>query len=202
MMKRGMQTVSVLAVAFMVVSATAQESFRDLVGSVPVGAASGTTKVQVPFIVWGGDVATFHANGGLTTKAGTIYHKQGLSLNLVPGDDFAQQVRDYMAGKSPLLRGTFRMMGMASEVIGSDPRTKGVTILQMTWSAGDHMVARAGVKTVADLGLDGQVGAGAAKVQIAKIAPPVKGDTAEILQGSNDEIVAGLMGKIKELGLL
>jgi electron transfer flavoprotein beta subunit len=58
------------------------------------------------------------------------------------------------------------------------------------------------VKTVADLGLDGQVGAGAAKVQIAKIAPPVKGDTAEILQGSKDEIVAGLMGKIKELGLL
>jgi len=58
------------------------------------------------------------------------------------------------------------------------------------------------VKTVADLGLDGQVGAGAAKVQIAKIAPPVKGDTAEILQGSNDEIVAGLVGKIKELGLL
>jgi electron transfer flavoprotein beta subunit len=58
------------------------------------------------------------------------------------------------------------------------------------------------VKTVADLGLDGQVGAGAAKVQIAKIAPPIKGDTAEILQGSKDEIVAGLMGKIKELGLL
>jgi electron transfer flavoprotein beta subunit len=58
------------------------------------------------------------------------------------------------------------------------------------------------VKTVADLGLDGQVGAGAAKVQIAKIAPPVKGDTAEILQGSNDEIVSGLMNKIKELGLL
>jgi electron transfer flavoprotein beta subunit len=58
------------------------------------------------------------------------------------------------------------------------------------------------VKTAADLGLDGQVGAGAAKVQIVKIAPPVKGDTAEILQGSNDEIVAGLVGKIKELGLL
>jgi electron transfer flavoprotein beta subunit len=58
------------------------------------------------------------------------------------------------------------------------------------------------VKTAADLGLDGQVGAGAAKVQIVKIAPPVKGDTAEILQGSNDEIASGLMNKIKELGLL
>jgi electron transfer flavoprotein beta subunit len=58
------------------------------------------------------------------------------------------------------------------------------------------------VKTVADLGLDGQVGAGAAKVTITKIAPPVKGDTAEILKGSTDEIVSGLVNKIKELGLL
>jgi electron transfer flavoprotein beta subunit len=58
------------------------------------------------------------------------------------------------------------------------------------------------VKTVADLGLDGQVGAGAAKVKIEKIAPPPKGDRAEILEGSTDEIVSGLVNKIKELGLL
>jgi electron transfer flavoprotein beta subunit len=58
------------------------------------------------------------------------------------------------------------------------------------------------VKTVADLGLSGQVGAGAAKVKVAKIAPPVKGATAEILKGSTDEIVSSLMTKIKELGLL
>jgi electron transfer flavoprotein beta subunit len=58
------------------------------------------------------------------------------------------------------------------------------------------------VKTAADLGLAGQVGAGAAKVKIEQIALPVKGDTAEILAGSTDEIVASLVGKIKELGLL
>ena len=58
------------------------------------------------------------------------------------------------------------------------------------------------VKSVADLGLDGQVGAGAAKVKIEEIAPPAKGDTAEILSGSADEVVGGLLGKIKELGLL
>jgi electron transfer flavoprotein beta subunit len=58
------------------------------------------------------------------------------------------------------------------------------------------------VKTAADLGLAGQVGAGAAKVKIEGIAPPPKGDTAEILEGSTDEIVGGLVGKIKELGLL
>ena len=58
------------------------------------------------------------------------------------------------------------------------------------------------VKSVADLGLSGQVGAGAAKVKIEKIAPPPKGERAEILEGSPDEVAAGLVGKIKELGLL
>jgi outer membrane protein OmpA-like peptidoglycan-associated protein len=43
------------------------------------------------------------------------------------------------------------MMGMASEVIAGDPRTEGVMILQLTWSAGDHLVAREGIRTVADL---------------------------------------------------
>jgi len=128
-----------------------ERPFRDLVGNVAVEDVKQTKPVPVPFITWGGDVATFHANGGLRTKPGTIFEGQGLDLALTPGDDFVQQVRDYVSGKSPFLRGTFRMIGMASEVIGSDPRTKGVVILQMTWSAGDHMVARSGVKTVKDL---------------------------------------------------
>jgi electron transfer flavoprotein beta subunit len=58
------------------------------------------------------------------------------------------------------------------------------------------------VKTAADLGVAGKVGAGAAKVKIEKLAPPPKGDRAEILKGSTDDIVKGLVGKIKELGLL
>jgi electron transfer flavoprotein beta subunit len=58
------------------------------------------------------------------------------------------------------------------------------------------------VKTVADLGLSGQVGAGAAKMKIEKIGPPPKGDRAEILEGSPAEIAASLVNKIKELGLL
>jgi electron transfer flavoprotein beta subunit len=58
------------------------------------------------------------------------------------------------------------------------------------------------VKTAADLGVGDAVGAGAAKVKIEGIAPPPKGDSAEILGGSTDEVVAGLMNKIKELGLL
>jgi electron transfer flavoprotein beta subunit len=58
------------------------------------------------------------------------------------------------------------------------------------------------VKSVSDLGLAGQVGAGAARVKIEQITPPVKGDTAEILEGSTDEVVSSLVNKIKELGLL
>lgn len=127
------------------------ESFKTLVGNAPVGNVTSTKPLQTPFITWGGDMVTFYANGGLTTKPDSVFAKQGLDLKLTPGDDFVQQVRDYLAGKTPFLRGTFRMMGMASEVIASDPRTKGVVILQMTWSAGDHLVARAPIKTATDL---------------------------------------------------
>ena len=55
-------------------------------------------------------------------------------------------------------------------------------------------------KTLADLGLD--AGAVAAKVKIEKIAPPPKGQGAEILKGSAAEVAQKLVVKIKELGLL
>ncbi len=129
----------------------AGESFRALVGPVTIGPVTQTEPVSVPFITWGGDMATFYANGGLNTQPGSIFAKQDLNLKLVPGDDFIQQVRNYLEGKTPFLRGTFRMIGMASEAIGSDPRTKGVVIMQMTWSAGDHMVARKEVRQIKDL---------------------------------------------------
>src|SRR5688572_17836910 len=58
------------------------------------------------------------------------------------------------------------------------------------------------VKTAADLGVAGQVGASAAKIKILKVAPPPKGDRADILSGSTADVVAGLVSKIKELGLL
>ena len=132
-------------------SQAAEKPFKELVGAVPVGDVTQIAPLSVPFITWGGDVATFYANGGLTTQPNTLFQAQGLNLKLTPGDDFVQQVRDYLAGKTPFLRGTFHMIGLASEVIGADPRTKGVCVLQMTWSAGDHMVAKTGIKTVQDL---------------------------------------------------
>lgn len=129
----------------------AQERFAQLVGDVPVQDVREATPIKVPFITWGGDVATFHANGGLQTAAGSTYQKMGLKLQLNPGDDFVKQVNDYLRGDTPFLRGTMHMLGQASEVLGKDPRTKPVVILQLSWSAGDHIVARANIKTLNDL---------------------------------------------------
>ncbi len=107
--------------------------------------------LQVPYILWGGDVATFLANGGETTAAGSIFDKHGLHIKLVRGDDFAQQVKDYKGGQSPFLRGTLSMLGQVSDDIGGDGRTRPIVFLQLTWSAGDHLVARSGLRTLNDL---------------------------------------------------
>ena len=58
------------------------------------------------------------------------------------------------------------------------------------------------VKTLADLGLADSASAAQNKTKINKIYVPPKGDTAEILSGSTDEVVGQLVTKIKELGLL
>ena len=58
------------------------------------------------------------------------------------------------------------------------------------------------VKTGADLGVADQIGAGAAKAKIESVYTPPKGDGAELIEGSTDEVVGKLVTKIKELGLL
>lgn len=135
----------------LVVPCLAEQSFKELVGPVKVREVKSTSPIQTGFILFGADIATFYANGGLKTQSGTIFDKQGLNLNLVPGDDFVQQVRDYMEGKTPFLRGTFRMIGMASEVLNSDPRTEPVMIIHLTYSLGDHMVVREDIMEIEDL---------------------------------------------------
>ena len=126
----------------------AQQLYSDTVGPVTFGKVKRQAAVEVPYITWGGDVATFHANGGLTTKQNSIFQKHGLNLKLVAGDDFAEQVRRYVSGQSPFLRGELRMIGLASEIIGANEATKPVVFLQLTWSVGDHMVGREGLKSL------------------------------------------------------
>ena len=55
------------------------------------------------------------------------------------------------------------------------------------------------VKSASDLGVADQL---AVKASIEKIALPIKSATAELLEGSADEVAGQLLGKIKELGLL
>jgi electron transfer flavoprotein beta subunit len=57
------------------------------------------------------------------------------------------------------------------------------------------------VKTLGDLGVS-DAGAGGVKAKIEKVYAPPKSSSAEMLEGSTDEIVSKLVGKIKELGLL
>jgi outer membrane protein OmpA-like peptidoglycan-associated protein len=141
----------ILLITFMAAGVRAEQNYRDLAGNVKIGPVEGGSVLKVPYITWGGDMATFYANGGTSTRKGSIFDQKGLSVQLTQGDNFVQQVRDYMSGKSPFLRGTFHMIGLASELINADKRTQGMVIAQMTWSAGDHMVARSGIKTAQDL---------------------------------------------------
>ena len=140
-----------VVVIFFTAQTDAQQRFSEIVGPVSVKTVTSTSPLVVPYITWGGEAALFHANGGLLTKPGSIMAKQGLNLKLVPGDDFRQQVRDYLSGKSPIMRGTFRMIAQASEVIGRDSRTTGVVFGQLTWSAGDHFVGRSNIRKISDL---------------------------------------------------
>lgn len=148
---RVLATFWLLAICCFVAPIMGQQKFSSLLGDYKVQPVSSASPLSVPYITWGGDVATFLANGDLQTQPNSIYQKLGLSLKLTPGDDFPSQVKDYLSGKTPFLRGTVHMLGQASEVLGADPRTKPVVILQLSWSAGDHIVARASIKTLNDL---------------------------------------------------
>ena len=94
----------VMLLIFLAPRAEAQERFSDAVGAVTVREVTAITPLVVPYITWGGEAALFHANGGLTTRPGTLMAELGMNLKLVPGDNFQQQVRDYLAGESPFLR--------------------------------------------------------------------------------------------------
>ena len=150
-MKRNATLLICLFILLLAPRVDAQQRFADAVGPVTIKEVTAIAPLVVPYITWGGEAALFHANGGLTTQQGTIMEEIGMNLKLVPGDDFQQQVRDYLSGKSPFLRGTFRMIAQASEAIGRDTRTKPVVFGQLTWSAGDHFVGRANIRKISDL---------------------------------------------------
>lgn len=128
-----------------------EEPFAKAIGTVEVKPNDSSAPVEIPYITWGGDVVTMYANGGLVTTPDSIYGKLGLKLKLVPGDDFPGQVKSLLAHKSPFLRAELRMLAIAAEVVNKDAATKQSVIMQLTWSAGDHMVGRPTVRKANDL---------------------------------------------------
>ncbi len=148
-----MRIVSIVVLVLMLPVICSGQTFASLVGDVKPGPVQQTGTLQMPFIVWGGDVVTHFANGGAgVTKPGTIFAEAGLSFNLVPGDDFVQQVRDYVSGKSAFLRGTTDMIAMASDVINANPQTQAAMVYQLTKSTGgDNLVVKEGINALTDL---------------------------------------------------
>ena len=118
-----------------------------------VQACGAIRPLPTPLIAWGGDMETILGNGNTeVTAKGSIFDKKGLSLKLYREDRLVKQVEDYLACKTPFLRGTVGMIVMASDVINADPRTKPVVISQLTWSeGGDVLVVRDNIKTPKDL---------------------------------------------------
>lgn len=101
--------------------------------------------LQVPIILWGGDVSTIYAadNG--------LFKAEGLDVSLFREDVFQNQVEKCLEGKTPYLRGTMGMINAAAEVF----KKKGVelvVIYQLTWSTGgDALVTRSHVKRPEEL---------------------------------------------------
>lgn len=118
----------------------------------PVANVASGTKT-LPLITWGGDIATIYANGNQTNTApNSIFASHQLNYQLQREDQFARQVKNYLAGKTPFLRGTMGMINSASDLLNQDPRTKPVVFYQLTWSAGgDALVVKDGIRTARDL---------------------------------------------------
>ncbi len=124
----------------------------DQLVNVPVGKVSANANT-LPIITWGGDIATIYANGNQrNTATGSIFANHGLDFKLVREDVFSNQVKNYMAGKTPFLRGTLGMINSATDLLAKNPATKPVIFYQMTWSAGgDALVVKNNIRKVKDL---------------------------------------------------
>lgn len=117
----------------------------------PVDLTRGT--LRVPIITWAADGVTVSANGGLAPNPNSSLAravKMPVQLELV--DDFDEQVKNYVAGKTPFLRGTVGMISLAAEALtGLNRGLEPVVIVQLSWSTGaDGFVAK-DIKTLGEL---------------------------------------------------
>jgi len=105
----------------------------------------------VHVIGWGGDFPLLYCAGGERTRKGTICEKYGVNIKIKRGDDMAAQLASYEAGQTPLLRGTYGMVGKYWQRLCKNPDLCPKWLFAETKSAGDYLTCRDHIKTVADL---------------------------------------------------
>lgn len=118
-----------------------------------VAACPAHDVLPLPLITWGGDIATIYGNGNqVETARNSLFAKSNLRVRLGREDVLSRQLDNYLACRSPFLRGTMGMLGQVAEVTDRDPRTRMVVIYQLTWSAGgDALVVKGNIRQPQDL---------------------------------------------------
>lgn len=136
-----------------IAAAGAVEPLAEVLKSVPVKPVAENASLTVPMITWGGDIATLVANGDqLRTRSGSLFADAGLDITLRRQDVFTEQLKAYLSGETPFLRGTLGMVQQAGDLLCRRADTCPKIIYQMTWSAGgDALVVGPNVRSVADL---------------------------------------------------
>lgn len=117
----------------------------------PVDLSRGT--LRVPLITWAADGVTVSANGGLAPNPNSsLARAVKVPVQLEVVDDFDDQVKNYIAGKTPFLRGTVGMVALVSEALTNiDRGLEPVVIVQLSWSTGaDGFVAK-DIKSLTEL---------------------------------------------------
>src|SRR5262245_24071885 len=72
-----------------------------------VAACPAHDVLPLPLITWGGDIATIHANGNqVETGRASLFAKANLKVRLAREDVLSRQLDNYLACRSPFLRGT------------------------------------------------------------------------------------------------
>ncbi|SDH55753.1 OmpA family protein [Vibrio xiamenensis] len=108
---------------------------------------------NLPLITWGGDIATISANGSnAVTDSHSLFGSIGLKFKLEREDIFENQLKNYIQGKSPFLRGSMSMINMAASAVNNNSQLTPVVFYQLTWSSGgDALVVKNNIKRASDL---------------------------------------------------